>query len=112
VEVYDLSDVANPRFKQLLSFTDYPGVAATSVAAKAGNVAIALNVNDGTAPGLVLVGKARSFLGNKLQPEVQVEVGYLPDMVTFTPDGKVVLVANEGEPRPDLEDPEVRPSTA
>ncbi|WP_053984521.1 choice-of-anchor I family protein [Niameybacter massiliensis] len=38
------------------------------------------------------------------------EAGVQPDMVTFTPDGKYILAANEGEPRngygKDVEDPE------
>ena len=38
-------------------------------------------------------------LGKELaQP---VTVGALPDMLTFTPDGKTLLVANEGEPNAD-----------
>jgi hypothetical protein len=45
-----------------------------------------------TDPGLAVFFDADGRFVNKVQ------VGALPDMITFTPDGKKVLVANEGEP--------------
>lgn len=90
-----------------------------SVAIKNGIIAVAYavvnQVPDGTAtrnvqlPGLVSFYTADGTLLRSVQ------VGALPDMLTFTPDGTKVLVANEGEPsgynalggtNPTLVDPE------
>ncbi len=72
----------------------FPGSAPNSVAIQGNWLAVALEASAKTDPGRVLVydlrdlGKApRSFT-----------VGALPDMLTFTPDGRRILVANEGEP--------------
>ena len=43
-------------------------------------------------------GRVAFYDTDTLQLKGSVEAGALPDMVTFTPDGKWVLVANEGEP--------------
>jgi hypothetical protein len=69
------------------------GGSANSVDVKLGIVAVAIEADLKTDPGIVAFYRSHDlrFLG-------QVAVGALPDMVTFTPDGRYVLVANEGEP--------------
>ena len=65
---------------------------ANSVAIKNGVVAVAYgNVTPGEA-GHVALFNAAGVL------QTTVEVGVLPDMLTFTPDGSRILVANEAEP--------------
>lgn len=69
----------------------------TSVAKSPTDAYIAVSVvaDPKTDPGkVVFLDLDGAFLG-------QVQVGSLPDMVTFTPDGSMVLVANEGEPNDD-----------
>jgi hypothetical protein len=71
------------------------GGSANSVAAHGGVVAVAVG-GDGNArvnPGTVVFYRATT-----LQVVSTVQVGANPDMLTFTPDGRRVLVANEGEP--------------
>jgi endonuclease/exonuclease/phosphatase family metal-dependent hydrolase len=67
-----------------------------SVAVRDGIVAVAYAVRNITT-GAQLAGRVSFFNvdGTFLN---SVEVGFLPDMLTFTPDGRKVLTANEGEP--------------
>jgi len=77
------------------------GAGGNSVAAKDGLVAVALDAPKRTDPGQVV------FLDRDGSVLTSVTVGAVPDMVTFTPDGKHLLVANEGEPSDDYTvDPE------
>lgn len=82
-----------------------------SIAAKDGVVAVAIEAVPKTDPGKVLVLDVAFEEGTFTATERFVaEVGALPDMVTFTPDGTKLLTANEGEPnsynQPDSVDPE------
>ena len=88
VEVLDLSNPAVPALFKTFSFD------ATSVTVKNGIVAIAVPFpGDNTKSGSVYLYESAS----SLEDPVIVEVGALPDMVVFTPDGRRILVANEGE---------------
>ncbi|MGD9880243.1 MAG: choice-of-anchor I family protein [Reyranella sp.] len=94
LQVVDLANPSNPTLIATVDFTTlgFATKDVTSVAVKGGIVAVALPAADKTLPGKVIFLNAadHSLLGS-------VDVGALPDMVTFTPDGKKILVANEGE---------------
>lgn len=100
VDVLDISDPANMTRAFSMSIAAY-GAQANSVAVHNGVVAVAVAADPKTDPGtLVFFDNHGGFLSS-------VTVGALPDMVTFTPDGTKVLVANEGEPNDEVTiDPE------
>jgi predicted extracellular nuclease len=68
-----------------------------SVAVKNGIVAVAYAIRE-TATGVQQIGRVGFFNAATGAFLNSVAVGALPDMLTFTPDGTKVLVANEGEP--------------
>jgi len=88
LQIIDLSDPTNP---QLIDAIDLGGSDVTSVAVHGGLIAVAVPAETRTDPGKVYLLDAD---GNIL---AEFEVGSLPDMVTFSPDGSKILVANEGE---------------
>ena len=90
----DILDARNPSNPTLLRSLDLSilGGGVNSVAVRDGLVAIAVQANNPQAPGLVAFFDTD---GNFLRT---VTVGALPDSLTFTPDGRRILVANEGEP--------------
>ena len=101
VDVLDVADVANP---QLIGTIDASaeGGSANSVAVHGNLVAVAIEANTSTDNGKVVF-----YNSTGLGKVGEATVGALPDMVTFTPDGNTVLVANEGEPNDDYSiDPE------
>ncbi|HSM83176.1 MAG TPA: choice-of-anchor I family protein, partial [Nodosilinea sp.] len=100
VEVLDISDPNN--LTKLFDIDPSAfGAGANSVAIANGIVAVAIEAVEKTDPGSVVFF---DIDGNFLNA---VTVGALPDMLTFTPDGTKVLVANEGEPNDDYTiDPE------
>ncbi|NQW31020.1 MAG: Ig-like domain-containing protein [Ignavibacteria bacterium] len=98
----DIIDFSQPAELKLISSVDinqYGGI--TSVAVKNGMVAVACPNKDEHLNGKVLLFDVDGKLVS------QVTVGALPDMIVFTPDGKKILTANEGQPTADYSiDPE------
>ena len=92
VEVLDINDPENPNVMGTIDASKL-GAGANSVAVYKDLVAVAIEAEVAQNPGLVAFYDSTdlSLIGT-------VGVGALPDMLTFTPNGQYVLVANEGEP--------------
>ncbi|WP_292008308.1 choice-of-anchor I family protein [Chryseobacterium sp.] len=92
-EVFDIIDFSNPAtpvVTKTVNMASYGGI--TSIAVKNGIIVVSSPNADPQQNGSVVFFDIN---GNFLK---QLNVGALPDMITFTPDGTKVLTANEGEP--------------
>jgi len=99
----DILDISNPAIPVKISSINLSsfGDGVNSVAVNNGIVAVAVEATIVTDPGKVVFFDIDGFF------QAQAIVGALPDMVTFSPDGTKILVANEGEPNDDYTvDPE------
>ncbi len=91
ISVYNIADLSNP-VKQAAVNLDAYG-APNSVAVMNGQFAVAVEAAVKQDAGQILLYNIADFSLAK-----SFTVGALPDMVTFTKDGKYILSANEGEP--------------
>ncbi|WP_298503670.1 choice-of-anchor I family protein [uncultured Maribacter sp.] len=98
ISVWDISNPSAPIKGASIVLAGIPN----SVAAKDGLLAVAVESNPKQLDGQVV-----TFNTETQAQENSYSVGALPDMVTFTPDGKYIISANEGEPNDDYTiDPE------
>jgi hypothetical protein len=100
VDVLDLADPSQPSHLRSIDVSSI-GSDVNSVAVRNGIVALAVQNDVATDPGFVVL---TDIDGNVA---ATVEIGALPDALTFSPDGNWILVVNEAEPREDYAiDPE------
>jgi DNA-binding beta-propeller fold protein YncE len=93
VDVLDASDIDALALVGTVDIAPY-GADLQSVAVSNDRLAIAIAADPVTEPGKVVILDTRTLAEIAVVP-----VGALPDAVTFTADGRYLLVANEGEPR-------------
>lgn len=96
IDVIDISDPTKPTKIGKIDLTPYEG-ASNSVDVYDGKLAVALeSTTNKQGNGKVVIFNTSDYSLIK-----QVTVGALPDMITFSPDGKYIMTANEGEPNTD-----------
>lgn len=98
ITILDAADINNLKLVKEVRFNNGE---ANSVAVSSKYIAVAVNAKDYPDTGMVMVLDLNGTV------VTEVAVGFLPDMVCFTKDGKYILSANEGEPNKDYSiDPE------
>lgn len=95
IDVLDFSNPALPVRIGSIDISPYGG-GVNSVAVSDGKLAAAVEGFVKTDAGKVVIFKTTDYTVIK-----QVAAGALPDMLTYSPDGKYILSANEGEPSDD-----------
>ncbi|WP_394332791.1 choice-of-anchor I family protein [Flavobacterium pectinovorum] len=96
IDVIDITDPTKPTKIGKIDLTTYEG-ASNSVSVYDGKLAVALeSTANKQGNGKVVIFNTTDYSLIK-----QVTVGALPDMITFSPDGKYIMTANEGEPNTD-----------
>nr|WP_249665268.1 hypothetical protein [Mucilaginibacter sp. Bleaf8] len=93
IDIIDFKDSAHMSVITSISMAPYGG-SVNSVSVSDGKLAAAIESTDKQANGKIAVFKTSDYSEIKV-----INVGALPDMVTFSPDGKYILTANEGEYR-------------
>ncbi len=95
IEVLNLADPTKLSLLTTIDLSPYAG-GINSVAVKNGKLAGALQGVDKTQQGTVVVFDTTTYALLGIA-----KVGALPDMLTFSPDGKFILTADEGEAKDD-----------
>jgi len=103
IDVVDINDVNNPTLLHSIDLSEIgtPNSVDVCPRRRSNEIAVAVANDDPTKRGqAVFFNIDGHLLGS-------VEVGFLPDMITYSPNGRTVMVANEGEPNADYTvDPE------
>ncbi|NBY44814.1 MAG: alkaline phosphatase [Acidimicrobiia bacterium] len=97
IDIVDISNIKKPKLIKSVSLANKGVTGIQSVAAMNGLVVVATSVGEKTAAGRVFM----MDVDGKLLASAPkgVEVGALPDSIHFSPNGRYVLTANEGEPK-------------
>ena len=95
IDVIDFADPTKLTVISSISLSAYGG-AVNSLAVSNGKLAAAIEAVNKQENGKVVIFNTTDYKEVKV-----ITVGALPDMITYSPDGKFILTANEGEPNDD-----------